>query len=304
MRLRDGARVLARGDGSLQVGVRAPLVLKGLTAAQRRFVERLEGGRPVTPHEAQAFADLVSRLDAAGLFRPAPAGRASVCIDDAGPVGLALGVTLARDGWAVRYRDTGLPAASPPRTYADGSVASTRQAAAIEAVSRQVPGADVRVGSAVVDAWVLISAGAAALPAAVPLMAADAPHLFVVPDERGIEVGPLVVPGVSACGTCAGLYRASVDPEWPSLALQLAAGGAEPVRATADVAATAAGLAAGALAAWRAGEPEAWLNGVWAVTESLPPAARGLAPSPDCGCGAAGPVGDELAARRARFGGG
>ena len=301
MRLRDGVRVLDRGDGTLQVGVRVGVVLPGLTAAQRRFVERLEGGREVTQTERRTHAGLISLLDEAGLFA-APAQRAaSVAIDDGGPVGIAVGAALARAGWAVRYTDSGIAAGSPPHTYPPDAVASTRQAAAAATVEGMVHGADVRVGAFGIDVWVLVSSGAANLAAAVPHMAADVPHLFVVADEDGVVVGPLVLPGEGACGTCAGLARVARDPSWPTLALQLGAGPATPARAEPDVTAQAAGLVTGALQAWRRGDANPWLNRVWVLTASAPPMVQAALAEPTCGCGAAGPVGDELAARRARF---
>ncbi len=47
------------------------------------------------------------------------------------------------------------------------------------------------------------------------------PHLPVrVRDGVGV-VGPLVIPGVSSCLSCADLHRADRDPAWPALAAQL-----------------------------------------------------------------------------------
>ncbi|PKQ18098.1 MAG: hypothetical protein CVT68_05155, partial [Actinobacteria bacterium HGW-Actinobacteria-8] len=93
---------------------------------------------------------------------------------------------------------------------------------------------------------------------------------------------------------------------WPLLSLQLTAGRTVPA-STPDVAAQAVALVAGALGWWRttltAQEDAArgWLNTVWTLNRNTPPSASAAPPHPDCGCGAAGPVGDELAARRARM---
>lgn len=49
------------------------------------------------------------------------------------------------------------------------------------------------------------------------------PHLFIgAYGERAI-IGPLVVPGVSSCLSCAYLHTRDADPQWPSLSLQLTA---------------------------------------------------------------------------------
>ena len=53
------------------------------------------------------------------------------------------------------------------------------------------------------------------------LRVAEVPHLAVrVRDGSGL-VGPLVVPGVTSCLTCADLHRADRDSAWPAVAMQL-----------------------------------------------------------------------------------
>ena len=53
------------------------------------------------------------------------------------------------------------------------------------------------------------------------LHAAGVPHLLVrVRDGTGL-VGPLVIPGVTSCLTCADLHRSDRDAAWPALAAQL-----------------------------------------------------------------------------------
>ena len=53
------------------------------------------------------------------------------------------------------------------------------------------------------------------------LQSEGVPHLPVrVRDGVGV-VGPLVIPGVSSCLTCADFHRSDRDPAWPALAAQL-----------------------------------------------------------------------------------
>lgn len=61
---------------------------------------------------------------------------------------------------------------------------------------------------------------------AAPHLRADRVHLPVVVGGAGIVVGPLVVPGVTACVTCLHLARRDADHAWPLLALQLLSAGA------------------------------------------------------------------------------
>ena len=301
MRLRYGSRVLDRSDGTVQVGLRPPVVFSGLSAEQRHFVERLETAKWVTNRSSARFESIVSRLEDAGLLEDPPPERRAVALNDAGPLGVNVGIALARAEWAVRFEDDAPASASPPHTYAPGTLANTRQAAAADAVARLVPGADVRVGASRADAWVLVSHGAPAIDAALALMSADTPHIFVVTDERGATVGPFAVPGEGACGLCDGLARAAVDPAWPLLSLQLLAPSVAPPTADAGITASIVGLVCGALGAWRAGDSRAWIDSLWSLTMDAPPVSRTIAADADCGCGAAAPVGDEVAARRAKF---
>ncbi len=310
MRLIPGARVLTRADGALQVGVRDPLIVDEPSADERRFLERLDTLAHVGPLDQARHSAVVERLVAAGLIVPdgAPPGQPAprATVNDGGALGCGLGLVLARAGWAVAIDDDGRAVETPRGTYDPGSLAQTRQAAAADTIRRVLPQADVRVGEARSDVAVIVSHGAASIESAVPLMARDVPHLYVTADERGVQVGPLVIPGRSACGTCVGLAHTLHDPSWPVLSLQLTAGRTLPW-CSPDVAAQAVALAVGALEWWRSprqgipGSAPGWLDTVWTVDRHRPPYPTAAPPHPDCGCGAAGPIGDELAARRARM---
>jgi bacteriocin biosynthesis cyclodehydratase domain-containing protein len=80
--------------------------------------------------------------------------------------------------------------------------------------------------------------------AAAQLVREGVPHLYVEARETSGVVGPLVLPGRSACARCLALHRTDRDPAWAAVAAQLATPGAadsacEVVLATA-LAATAA----------------------------------------------------------------
>ncbi len=120
------------------------------------------------------------------------------------------------------------------------------------------------------------------------LMRSGRPHLYVGVLEHLGVVGPLVVPGASACGSCATLARTDEDEAWPRLLAQLADDGPGRARSPAcdsALATTVAGLAALHV--------ELYLDGV------LPPSVDGwceisaadgmvrrlrLPGHPDCGC--------------------
>lgn len=70
----------------------------------------------------------------------------------------------------------------------------------------------------------------------------DVPHLPVVVAERGVAVGPFVVPGESPCLYCVHLHRSDRDPAWPAIATQLWGRAPRELGRT-EVAATAAFVA-------------------------------------------------------------
>jgi hypothetical protein len=100
------------------------------------------------------------------------------------------------------------------------------------------------------DLGVLVSHYATAPKRAAEWLCDDVPHLLVEFGDRSIRVGPMVVPGVTACAACVELARTDADACWPALASQLAA----RLAPTADAvgASIAAGLAVSALLAFKA----------------------------------------------------
>ena len=71
------------------------------------------------------------------------------------------------------------------------------------------------------DLVVLVERAAADPTLGDRLLAADLPHLSVVVRETSVVVGPLVVPGRSACLRCLDLHRTERDPQWPLVLAQL-----------------------------------------------------------------------------------
>jgi bacteriocin biosynthesis cyclodehydratase domain-containing protein len=85
------------------------------------------------------------------------------------------------------------------------------------------------------------------------------PHLPVGLRDGTAVIGPLLVPGLTACLDCVELHRLDRDPIWPALAAQLST--TRPEQSEPNhlaIAVTAAGLAASqALCHLDDGEPEA-----------------------------------------------
>jgi len=76
------------------------------------------------------------------------------------------------------------------------------------------------------------------------LMNRQVPHLAASADEAIGIVGPLVVPGRSACLRCLDWTRTDRDPAWPLILAQLAGRPPEPLACDAPLAAAVAAHAA------------------------------------------------------------
>ncbi|MGX7757521.1 ThiF family adenylyltransferase [Streptomyces angustmyceticus] len=124
-----------------------------------------------------------------------------------------------------------------------------------------------------------------------PLVTAGIPHLYAGVIEGTGVVGPLVLPGGSACARCDELRRTDAEPAWPRLLAQWRSGRGAPAVPACDAAlATAvAGVAAVQALTFLDGELPPCTG---ARMELAAPCATvrtvRIEPHPECGCGAAG----------------
>ncbi|MET8626013.1 TOMM precursor leader peptide-binding protein [Kitasatospora sp. NPDC004669] len=219
----------------------------------------------------------------------------------AGRVGAALAAVLAAagtgtvtvsDGGRVKPGDCS-PAGLPP-----ADIGRLRSTAAREAVQRAAGRPPVPLPRRKPDdpppAFVVLAPrdGSAAFAGgtyeARLLLRAGVPHLYVgVVEEFGI-IGPLVIPGRSACGHCLVLRREDEDAAWPRVLAQLANNG--PGRARTPACDTALATAVAGLAALHVqvfldgGRPpsvDGWCE--VSASDGMPRRLR-LRGHPDCGC--------------------
>jgi bacteriocin biosynthesis cyclodehydratase domain-containing protein len=206
-----------------------------------------------------AGADLVTGQVALIL---ASAGVGSLRIDDPVPVG---------------------PDDVSPGGFGADDIGAARETALRARLHAALPWVGVNHGDAPAD---LVLTGEPAGEA--PLRTAGRPHLAVgVRDGTGV-VGPLVVPGRTACLRCLELTRADRDPAWPRVAAQLAA--ARPPTHTCEVALAVrlAGLAAAQALAFLDADPAvATCDGTLEIDpREARVRRRSWQPHPACGCGA------------------
>ncbi|GAA3375281.1 TOMM precursor leader peptide-binding protein [Streptomyces sannanensis] len=128
-------------------------------------------------------------------------------------------------------------------------------------------------------------------------IASGIPHLYTGVVEGTGVVGPLVLPGGSACAKCLALGWEERDPAWPRLLAQWRSGRREGVPACDMAVATAvAGLAAAHVLAFLDGDLPASTGARWKTSlPALAWASERIGPHAGCGCGAAGNAGGECA---------
>jgi bacteriocin biosynthesis cyclodehydratase domain-containing protein len=119
------------------------------------------------------------------------------------------------------------------------------------------------------------------------LVADGLPHLVASGQEAIGIVGPLVVPGRTACLRCLDLTRAELDPAWPLILAQLAGRQAEPPACGAVLTASVAALAAAQALLFvdrpgRAGP--AWNGTLELEVPGWQWRRRTWLPHPDCNC--------------------
>lgn len=226
--LLDGTRDLAQVLRDAQLlgcsGDRALELLRVLDEADL-LDDAAAPGAPVRRAEQQRLAPDHASLRLVGSARSATTrARASVQVVGASRVGAAVASLLTAAG-VERVEVVDAVATRPEDTAAGGlgrtDVGSRRDAAAVERAGQLGDAASVGPGAAT-DLVVLAPPTPGGLDDAVAGLPAGAAHLVAeVRDAVGV-VGPLVLPGRTACVRCLDLHRSDRDPAWPVLAAQLA----------------------------------------------------------------------------------
>lgn len=257
-----------------------------------------------------ASLSLVHPDPGAAARRLAARGEARVQVRGAGRVGSAVAATLSAagvgrvdvmDGGCVEPWDTG------PGGLPGTAAGERRDAAAGKAVRAAAPGRRTRRTGAGAGPEARDPEGGLALtvlaprdglaahapdPAvAEPLLSAGIPHLYAGVLEGTGVVGPLVLPGESACAGCVQELRAEQDPGRPRLLAQWRSGSGPAAVPACDIAlaTVVAGLAAAHALSFLDGRPPVSAGARLEFTlPDLAWEAQPVPPHPECGCGAAG----------------
>ncbi|WP_030754917.1 TOMM precursor leader peptide-binding protein [Streptomyces sp. NRRL F-5135] len=264
-----------------------------------------------------ASLSVLDREPGAGMRRLGARRSLRVQVRGAGRVGAALAAVLSASGVGrVDVLDGGHAQAwdVSPGGLPQRSVGERRDAAARRLVRHSAPGPAPRTaadrarraeppgeGEPPLSLVILAPRDgfAAYVPdpaAAEPWVSAGTPHLYAGVIEATGVVGPLVLPGGTACAGCLAGTRADRDPGWPRMLAQWRSGHGPATVPACDLglATTVAGLAAAHALSFLDGELPASTGARWeASLPLLDWRAERLAPHPDCPCGAAGRPGRE-----------
>jgi hypothetical protein len=218
----------------------------------------------------------------------------------AGRVGACVATFLAASGVAwVSCRDTGTAEAADvtPAGLGPADVGGGRAAGVARAVHRVAPEARTADDARSLPDLAVVTGRPD--PVLLAGLARDRiPYLVAHADEAIGTVGPLVLPGRSACARCVDLSKAARDPAWPRILAQAsdisgpgAAAGTVAAAQACDtvLAAATAALAAGQALAFvdRACEPAAVSATLEVVLPGWQWQRRGWPAHPACTCGAA-----------------
>jgi hypothetical protein len=223
-RLRVGTPVLHRGPDAVQVGLQPgrAVVLHG--AGPRALLRHLDGATPRISLDSIGTAaglsrrevgEILHRLSVAGLLEApdTPAPNWAVRLVGTGQLGQRLAELLLEAGLDVHLADTtdatAVADGGPlPRSAGRGRLRPVNHWSKPDGVA--LPLTVVAVDTLEVDRVLTAH-----------LLRADQPHLLLRSNGAGVTVGPLVLPGRTACLRCTDLTRRDADPAWPVLLDQL-----------------------------------------------------------------------------------
>ncbi|MFF8830210.1 ThiF family adenylyltransferase [Streptomyces sp. NPDC015131] len=310
--LREEARALGLPDGRLEAlldRLAGAGLLEDATAGDPPGGPGPPGWREEDGARERLLADRASlsvvHREPGGAARRLAARRATrVQVRGAGRVGAGVAALLSSSGVGrveVLDGDRVEPWDVAPGGLPAEAVGERRDTAARRLVGRSAPGGRVprtarAAGSEPGLSLVVVAPrdglGAFA-PDPVPAegwVATGTPHLYAGVIEATGVVGPLVLPGGTACAGCVELERSDRDPAWPRMLAQWRSGRRSAVPpCDQGLAAAVAGLAAAHALAFLDGDLPTSTGARWEVslpllewrTERMPPHA-------DCPCGASG----------------
>ena len=255
--------------GKLQVGSAPPrtVVFSALSPAESAWIKSLSRMETVGAPGIQASAlkhrapdrvrrpahdtssltprqkEMLVMLDAVGLLQDGanPLSELRVRVSGLDRVGARVAALLAEEGVReLELRDRRAVDRVMPPAFTEKQLGRTKQTVLSRHLRERYPGLRI-AGLTMPDLAIVCSSSVWDHGTLGRLLSSDTPHLPIVQRDREVQVGPLMVPGVTGCALCADLSVQDSFPLWAKSSLALAAA---PQPITADhLCMTAAGLA-------------------------------------------------------------
>lgn len=236
------------------------------------------------PTRVERILSMLERADVLRDGRLAPSSPLSsscVRIESLDPLGVAIGLTLARSGvGSVVFDDPSPVAASDHPALSRRGAGQRRDRAFLTVLRSAAPGirthgepdAAVVTGSRLIDPRRTYG-----------LCDERTPHLLAWVEEVDACVGPFVEPGAGACAACAYHARCEADGAWANLASQAAL--ARPIGPTPAVRDLASALGARAVMGFLEGAGNTLHDVQWRVPQGAQaPYLVSVPAHPSCGC--------------------
>lgn len=199
LRLDPALPVLWRSPDAVQFGVSAVAVLSPVEAWQLRLISELTAGLPESA--VMVWAEILG----------VSPSRVRTFIADLSPALLRV--------------DPDLPARVPRvRLHSDRPAHDAHMLATLRGVCGDagIEVVGLAPGTGRDPALVIVLAHHTVAPrTSAALLADEVAQLPVVVTANGVRIGPVIVPGQTACLHCAELHRIDHDPGWPTVATQL-----------------------------------------------------------------------------------
>lgn len=224
--------------------------------------------RPVTAREAALLPDLLSLDDRFGARAATVLERRSyryVRIHGTGRLAPLVAALLAASGvgrvLAPDSADVSVSDAVPGGLRPEDEGQRTATAVA-DAIRRARPGSAAATSYSEVADLLIAAEGHPVRPQLRAVLHSErGPHLIAGVWGSSAVVGPLVVPGLTSCLTCADLHRSDRDPAWPVLASQLTGSAQRSTPSEVAVCALTAAMTAVQALAFLDGERPATFDG-------------------------------------------
>ena len=277
----------------------SPTITSGQPQPRANVARNRKGSQQGRPRGSASENSLTARqkemlvmLDAVGLLEDGhnPLADLRIRVSGLDRIGARVATLLAEEGVReLELRDRRAIEQVMPPAFTESHLGKIRQTVLARHLRGRYPGLRV-AGQAMPDLVVVCSGSVWDHGTLGRLLSRDIPHLPVVQRDREVQVGPLIVPGVTGCALCADLSIQDSFPLWAKSSLALANA---PQPLTPDhLCMTAAGLAvtlihAAATGATPVGAPNP--TGVGGVSYSLTVGSNGVEtrawhPHPGCSC--------------------